>query len=109
MYHPALPQPPCQAPIYFFAFFVTLWFSDLVPYVLILKTFHLKNGTEIEEARHSKGVVYGDGRWGYGISLNAKIILRPARIRAITFLDWGVEMRVVVGGETGEGQSYRVP
>ncbi len=25
------------------AFFLTLWFSDLVPYVLILKTFHVKN------------------------------------------------------------------
>ncbi len=25
------------------AFFVTLWFSDLVPYVLILKTFHIRN------------------------------------------------------------------
>ncbi len=42
MHHPTPPPLPCLAPIYSVAFFVTLWFSDLVLYILILKTFPVK-------------------------------------------------------------------
>ncbi len=42
MHQPAPPPPPCLATSTSVAFCVTLWFSDLVPNVLILKTFHVK-------------------------------------------------------------------
>ncbi len=34
--------PFLTAPTTFVTFFILLWFSDLVPYVAILKTFHIK-------------------------------------------------------------------
>ncbi len=34
---------PTKSPSTSVAFFVTLWFSNLAPYVAILKTFHVKN------------------------------------------------------------------
>ncbi len=40
---PTPPPPPYLAPSTSAAFFVTLQFSDLVPYVLILKMFHIKS------------------------------------------------------------------
>ncbi len=43
MHRPASPPTSSLAPSTSVAFFVTLRFFDLVPYVLILKTFHVKS------------------------------------------------------------------
>ncbi len=46
--HCAAPPPlPCPLPSTSVAFFIKLWFSDLVPYVVILKMFHVKKWSVI--------------------------------------------------------------
>ncbi len=42
-HHRATPVPPPRCPSTSVVFFLTLRFSNLVPYVAILKTFHIKN------------------------------------------------------------------
>ncbi len=51
MRHTSAPTPPLSTSI---AFFVTLQFSNLVTYVAILKTFHIKSKLKIIERRNMK-------------------------------------------------------